>query len=63
MSKEKYEKAKKLYELSKEYILYADDVSDYLNYAETQEEKDFYVKVTDLFLQTKQKELIDKGVY
>lgn len=63
MSKENYEIAKKIYQLSKEYIKYDKDVAEYIKYAESQEEKEFYALISDLLLQTKQKELIDKGIY
>lgn len=63
MSKSNYEEVRKLYEMCKEKIYYIDDVSEFIKKAENEEEKEFYTLVSDLFLQTEQKEAIKKGVF
>lgn len=51
-----------LYLACKEYFKYRPD-SKQLSCAQSQEEADFYISMADFFLQQKQKELIDQGIF
>lgn len=52
------EEVKKIYKMFKEMTM--EEYVEVLKMCETQEEKEFYTKMTDFFLQKKQEEIINQ---
>lgn len=56
------ELTRSLYELCKEHLSGCFDM-DFLDLAQSEDERSFYTTVANFFLQSKQRELVERGVY
>lgn len=63
MSKEITKEIHKIYEECQKIIESSIGTIDEFSYFENEQEKAFYVVVRDFFMQQKQKEVIEKGIY
>ena len=63
MESKTIKKAHKLYEECQRFLSSSEEVEEELFRIEDETEKEFWVKISDFFLQQEQKEIIKRGIF